>query len=129
MAHPNEELLRQGFEAFAKGDMDTLRELFDPGIIYHAPGRSPLAGVYHGPDEVIGLFARLFEQSGGTFQADVHDILANDRHTVVLFRASAERDGASLADRQVLVAHLRAGKIAEVWVISEDSYAFDAFFA
>ena len=28
MAHPNEELVRRGYEAFAKGDMETLRELF-----------------------------------------------------------------------------------------------------
>ena len=29
MAHPNEDLLRTGFEAFGRGDMDALRELFD----------------------------------------------------------------------------------------------------
>ena len=30
MAHPNEDLVRRGYEAFTKGDMETLRELFDP---------------------------------------------------------------------------------------------------
>ena len=35
MAHPNEELVRKGYDAFASGDMDTLRELFDPGIVWH----------------------------------------------------------------------------------------------
>ena len=44
MAHPNEELVRKGYDAFAKGDMDTLRELFDPEIVWHFPGRSQLAG-------------------------------------------------------------------------------------
>jgi ketosteroid isomerase-like protein len=44
MAHPNEELARRGYDAFARGDMDTLRELFDPEIVWHFPGRSPLAG-------------------------------------------------------------------------------------
>ena len=33
MAHPNEELTRRGFDAFAKGDVDTLRELFDHGSL------------------------------------------------------------------------------------------------
>jgi len=35
MAHPNEDLVRRGYDAFARGDMDTLRELFDPGIVWH----------------------------------------------------------------------------------------------
>ena len=29
MAHPNEELVRSAFDAFAKGDVDTLRESMD----------------------------------------------------------------------------------------------------
>jgi ketosteroid isomerase-like protein len=37
MAHPNEELVRKGYDAFNRGDMDTLRELFDPEIVWHFP--------------------------------------------------------------------------------------------
>jgi ketosteroid isomerase-like protein len=33
MAPPNEELVRGGFDAFAKGDMDTLRQLFDQDAV------------------------------------------------------------------------------------------------
>jgi hypothetical protein len=36
MAHPNEELVRRGYEAFATGDMETLRELLDPEIVWHS---------------------------------------------------------------------------------------------
>jgi ketosteroid isomerase-like protein len=32
MAHPHEDLVRRGYEAFVNGDMETLRELFDPEI-------------------------------------------------------------------------------------------------
>jgi ketosteroid isomerase-like protein len=42
MGHPNEDLIRQGYDAFSSGDMDTLGELFDPDIVWHAPGRSQL---------------------------------------------------------------------------------------
>lgn len=45
MGHPNEELVRSGYDAFAKGDIDTLRVLFDPEVVWHQPGRSVLAGV------------------------------------------------------------------------------------
>ena len=127
--HPNEDLIRRGFDAFGKGDMDTLRELFDANIDYHLPGRSPLAGDYHGPDEVLGLFARIFELSGGTFQAELHDAVANDDHTVALFTARGQREGATLEDRSVLVVHVRDGRFAEIWYLAEDLYAFDAFFS
>jgi ketosteroid isomerase-like protein len=129
MAHPNEDLIRRGFDAFGKGDMETLRELFDPDVAYHLPGRSPLAGDYHGPDEVLGLFARIFELSGGTFQADLHDAVANDEHAVGLFIARGQREGTTLEDRQVLVSHVRDGRLAEIWVLATDLHALDAFFS
>jgi ketosteroid isomerase-like protein len=30
MGHPNEDLIRRGYDAFSTGDMDTLRELYHP---------------------------------------------------------------------------------------------------
>ena len=56
MGHPNEDLIRQGYDAFSSGDMDTLRELFHPDIVWHASGRSQLAGDHQGVDTVLGLF-------------------------------------------------------------------------
>jgi uncharacterized protein len=129
MAHPNEDLVRRGFDAFAKGDMDTLGELLDADVAYHVPGRSSLAGDYHGRDEVLGLFARIFELSGGTYQVELHDAVANDEHTVALFTARGQREGTTLDDRSVLVSHVRDGRFTEVWLFSEDLYAVDAFFS
>ena len=115
MAHPNEDLIRRGFDAFSKGDMDTLRELFQADIAYHVPGRSSVAGDYHGQDEVLGLFARIFELSGGTYQIELHDAVANDDHAVALFTARGQREGTTLEDRTVLVSHVRDGRFAEIW--------------
>jgi ketosteroid isomerase-like protein len=39
MAHANEELLRQGYEAFSKGDMEALAALFAHDVVWHTPGR------------------------------------------------------------------------------------------
>src|SRR5512132_3406676 len=46
MAHPNEDLVRRAFDAFAKGDVDTMRELTDQDAVWHTPGRHPLTGDY-----------------------------------------------------------------------------------
>jgi ketosteroid isomerase-like protein len=100
MAHPNEELVRKGYDAFASGDMDTLRELFDPEIVWHFPGRSPLAGDHRGPDAVLGFFGRTMELTTGTFRAELHDVVADDRHTVRMHLATGEREGRTLEDRE-----------------------------
>jgi ketosteroid isomerase-like protein len=45
VGHPNEDLIRRGYDAFSRGDMDTLLELYHPDIVWHAPGRSQLAAI------------------------------------------------------------------------------------
>lgn len=130
MAHPNEDLIRKGFEAFGRGDMDALRgEFLAPDITYHVPGRSPISGDYKGVDEVLGLFAKIFELTGGTFRAELHDVLANDEHGVALSPASGQREGKTLHDNGALVFHIRDGKAAEIWVQPGDQYALDEFFS
>ena len=64
------------------GDMDILRELFDREIVWHFPGRSPLAGDHRGTDVVLGFFGRTMELTAGTLWAELHDVVAHDRHTV-----------------------------------------------
>jgi ketosteroid isomerase-like protein len=127
MAHPNEELVRRGFEAFSKGDVDTLRDLFDPDAVRHAPGRSPLSGDHRGVDDILDFFARTMELTGGTFRVELHDVVANDEHTVALYVARGEREGRTLEDRSVLVSHVRNGKLLETWQHSEDQYAADEY--
>jgi hypothetical protein len=129
MAHPNEELFRRAFDAFAKGDTDTLRELSDQDEVWHIPGRGPLAGDYRGPDEILGFFARTMELTGGTFRAELHDVVANDEHTVALYVARGEREGRTFENRNVLVSHVRNGKMVETWLLSDDQYAADEFFS
>jgi uncharacterized protein len=129
MAHPNEELLRQGYEAFAKGDLGTVMSIFDEDIVWHSPGRSPLAGDFKGHQQVQEFFGRLFEVSGGTFRNEIHDILANDEHAVVMVQVRAERSGKSLEAVTCHVWHLRDGKATEFWNLILDPYASDEFWS
>jgi uncharacterized protein len=129
MAHPNEEIVRSGFDAFAKGDVDTLRQLFDQDAVWHVPGRSPLSGDHRGMDAILGFLARTMELTGGTFRAEVHDVVANDEHAVALYVTRGEREGRTLESRDVLVSHVRNGKLAEAWLLSANLYAVDEFFS
>jgi uncharacterized protein len=131
MTHPNEDLLREAFAAFQRGDLAALQsKYFAEDIRYHVPGRSQISGDYEGIDEVFGFFGRLFELSGGTLRLEVHDVLANDEHGVALYTVRAEREGRELVDNEVLIAHPTPdGKAAEVWTQSADQYAYDEFWS
>jgi ketosteroid isomerase-like protein len=129
MAHPNEEFVRRGYEAFNNGDVETLRQLFADATIFHEPGRSLISGDYQGLDQVLGFFGTLAERSGGTFRATLHDVVANDEHAVGLHSSDAERDGRRISSPTVLVFHIRDGRITETWSHHYDQHEFDEFWA
>jgi ketosteroid isomerase-like protein len=129
MADPNEELLRRGYEAFAAGDMATLNELLSDDIVWHVPGKSPIAGDYKGKDQVFGFFGKIVEMTGGNFKNEIHDLLANDEHGIVLVTTTADRGAKHLDDRQVHVFHLKDGRATEFWNHSGDQYALDEFWS
>ena len=73
-----------------------MTELIADDVAWHVTGAGQLSGTHHGRDKVFGFFGRLVEETGGTFRLDLHDVLANDEHTVALCTLSATRGGKSL---------------------------------
>jgi ketosteroid isomerase-like protein len=130
-AETNAEAMRRGYEAFSKGDMDTLRnELFTPDIVWHQSGRNQTSGDFRGVDDVIGLFGKLVQLTEGTFRVEVHDMLASEEHVVVLAQVHAQRAGKTLQNGQYShVCHFRDGKLSEAWIVNVDPYEGDDFFA
>ena len=130
MAHPNEDLLREGYAAFGRGDLDALQDqFFAADITWHFPGKSPFAGDYHGVGEVVGWLVRTFEVSGGSIRVQLNDVVANDDVAVALTTVSAQREGRELSDDAVQVFRIRDGKATEVWSYPADLYATDAFWS
>jgi hypothetical protein len=130
MAHPNEDVVRAGFAAFARGDIEALRsEYFAPDIRWHFPGRGPLAGDHHGVDQVIEFAGRLAGLSDGTHRIELHDVIGNDQHVVALHTTRAERNGKQLEINAVQVFHVRDGKVTEAWTQHADLYSVDEFWS
>jgi uncharacterized protein len=128
MAHPNEDLLRRGYAAFAAGDIETVLGIFADDIVWHVGGENHLAGDYRGHDEVLGFLGQTMAVSGGTFRLELHDVLANDSHGTVLCTAYGERDAIRMAAREVHIWHLAGGKATEFWAFIEDPAEVDEFF-
>jgi len=126
--HPNAQIVRRGYEAFAKGDFDTLKEIFADDIIWHVPGQSSLSGDYKGVEQVFGFFGQLVQGTGGTFKLELHDVVGNDDHVVGLARLTASKDGKNVDNLVANVFHVNSdGKATEVWGLSDDTRAFDDF--
>jgi ketosteroid isomerase-like protein len=128
MAHPNADLVRKGFEAFAAGDMATLDALFADDATWHSSGAGVLTGDFVGKQAIFGNFARIPQESDA-FRQDVHAILADDEHTVALVNATATRRGKTTSLAQVLVFHVEGGKAKEVWITPVDAAASEAFWS
>jgi ketosteroid isomerase-like protein len=101
----------------------------DQDAVWYVPGRNQLSGDHRGVDAILGFFAKTMELSGGTFRMEVHDVVANDDHAVALFGARAEREDRTYENRNVLVIHIRNGKLVETWLLSQDQNAADEFFS
>lgn len=127
MAHPNEQALRKGYEAFNAGDIEGVKAVFDPNVTAHILGKSQIAGDYQGVDEVLTALGNFVELSNGTFQTEVHDVLANDSHGVVLGTGTAQREGRTWDQKTLEAYHMENGKITEFWSWIEDADADEEF--
>ena len=128
--HANVQRSRRAYEAFGQADMATLSDLIADDVEWHISGHSPLAGDYKGKDAVFGFFGKLMEITGGTFKLEVHDILANDEHSVTMVRATAQRSGKKLDTKQVHISHPDSeGRTKEFWAFDEDQGKTDEFYS
>lgn len=127
--HPNVQRLRDAYAAFGSGDLDTVTASWTDDVVWHVSGNSPLAGDYKGQEEILGLFGRLAQESGGTLKIELHDVLANDEHAVALCTLTAQRNGKSMEMNAVHVFHTEGDKVKEFWGFNEDDSRADEFWA
>lgn len=125
--HPNAKLVREGFEAFEKGDMQWIDEHLSDDVVWHVGGNSKWAGTYDGKAKVLDLFARQAEAM--TTSADIHDVLGSDDHVVALGTAKATGpEGSSAEWKYAQIFHIdRDGKTTEVWGMAENDAVVDPF--
>src|SRR5215472_15490091 len=94
-ANANADLIRRGYAAFARGDIAAVLAILAEDVLWHVPGRGPLARDYRGHGEVLGFFGRFMELCDRTFRVQIDDVLANSERVVVLCTESAQRVGRS----------------------------------
>jgi uncharacterized protein len=126
--HPNAEVVRTFFERFARGDVSGLVSLFADDAVWRVPGANSMTGTYEGRDEILAFLRRTAELTGGTYRVELLWVVADDAHTVAVYRAQGERDGRAPLDiEQALLVELRNGLWADIRAQPLDEQAFDAF--
>ena len=126
--HPDVSVVREGFEAFERGDMARMDQLLSDDVVWHVGGNSKWAGAYEGKQQVLEYFGRQAQATSGPTSAEIHDIVGNDEHVVVLGSARATAaDGSSAEWKYTQVFHIRDGKATEVWGMAENDAAVDPF--
>jgi uncharacterized protein len=129
-AEENAAIMRRAYEAFNSGDMNTLIETFDESVVWHLPGRSRFAEDYQGRDATLAYFGQLGQETGGTFQAELQHLLADDEDRVVgIQRSRAQRDGKHLDVGNCIVFELRNGRVTDGREHFHDLYAWDEFWS
>jgi ketosteroid isomerase-like protein len=128
--HPNAVIVREGFDRFVQGDVAGLVGLFADDAVWHVPGANAMAGDYRGRDAIIAFLRRTAELTGGTYRVELLWVVADDEHTVAVYRAQGERDGGRTLDiEQALLVELRDGLWTDIRAQPLDQPAFDAFWA
>jgi ketosteroid isomerase-like protein len=128
--HPNAMTGRRLYELFSQGDVEGFQKMLADDVIWHVPGRCPIAGEYKGRQAVLGYLTTIDELSGGTYRiSDVHDVIANDDHVVGLHHSVATRPGKTYDYNETIIMHVREGRVTEVWEVYGDQYEIDDFWS
>ncbi len=129
-ADENVDVMRRAYAAFNAGDIETITPLFDESCVWHLPGRSSMAKDYEGRDATLAYFGQIAQETGGTFQAELQHLLADDDDRVIgIQRSTGERDGKRLDVGNCIVFQLKDGRIIDGREHFNDLYAWDEFWS
>jgi ketosteroid isomerase-like protein len=126
MSHPNARVLEKIYADFAAGHYEAAMESCAENMTFQIAGKSGLAGKYDRRTFVGSVIKKFVERSEGTHSVEVHDILASDRHGLVLTTESVVRDGKKAEYRTVHVWRIEGGKPVAWYLYPRDLYQFDA---
>ena len=106
--HPNAAVVREGFEAFQRGDMEKIRSLMTDDMEWTVLGNNPTSGVYKGKAEIIGYFGKLIMETEGTLDIEYIDFIGNDEKVVAITHVQAERGDKKMDVTSILIFGMNA---------------------
>ena len=127
MPETKEDTVRRGYKAFGEGDMETLGSLYTDDVVQTMPGNNQVSGEFKGRDDVLALYGKLFELSGGTFKADLKSVKTDGDRIVAVHSAKAQREGKTLDEDETIAFTFAGDKISRLDLSTSDDTAQDSF--
>jgi ketosteroid isomerase-like protein len=128
--HPNATRLREVAAKLQGGDLDAFLAAYAEDGVYRVPGDNLVSGTFRGHDEIRDFFVHLMTVTAGTMRLEVRDVLADDRHAVMFWDLTVERQGRTLDASGAMAFRIDAhGKYSESWFLYNDQRAYDAFYS
>lgn len=124
--HPNVAIVKRYYDAYGKGDLATVRQIFAPNVIWRIPGHHSLAGVHRGQDQVFAFFQQLAKAK---FKADVLFLGGNDSYVVDVHRGYSNLERNNIDILWALLFRIENGRIVEATNFPGDQHAADAFYS
>jgi ketosteroid isomerase-like protein len=122
-------VVRRGYEAFAKGDIEALKTLFAESANWHAVGAGVLPGNYRGAQAILGFFGQIAHETHGTTRVEPVTIAASGNNVFVLQRITGTRNGKTLDTKGVLLFTVTNEIVTEVVEFTSDYPAVAHFWS
>jgi len=122
-------VVRRGYEAFAKGDIETLKGLFTADANWHSLRAGVLAGNYRGAQAILGFFGQLARETEGTLRVEPLTMAASGDNVFVFEHITGTRKGKTLDTQGVLFFTLANGVVTEVKEFPADYPAYSHFWS
>ncbi|MEA2451233.1 MAG: SnoaL-like domain [Thermoleophilaceae bacterium] len=115
MAGRNIDVVRAGYEAWNRGDLDAVREIYAPDVTASAGALWPAAGEVSGADAIIQAFASIFSAFERS-ELVAEEYIEHGESVVVptLWRGTLAGSEGTIEQRLVAVYTLRDGRVVHI---------------
>ena len=122
-------IIRRGYEAFAKGDIQTLQTLFSPNANWRQAEVGVLKGNYEGAPAILQFFGQLAQETQGSLHVEPQAMAATGDHVFVWERFTGKRKGETLDTTEVTIFKLDNGIVTEAINFQSDHTAVAKFWS
>ena len=124
----NRALVKKMTEAFLKGDIATVKDCWAEDIKWYFPGRSQLAGVFNGKEEIL-KHLNAGSQLGGRFELLPKAYFGDEKYGAALYTLTSFRNGKTLIESRIMLCKIENEKVVETRIYPGDQYALDEFWS
>jgi uncharacterized protein len=112
MAAPGDDvaIMREGYEAFGRGDIPAVLAVFDPDIEWVEPEGYPWDSTYRGHDQVLGLFGTAAALLGAEWRVQPERFVATEEGVLVLGHHRGRNDAGPWEVPFAMVWEMRDGR-------------------